>query len=28
MDEIRRRSGDAERPELELEYLKRLLEGC
>ena len=26
LDEIRRRSGDAERPELELEYLKRLLE--
>ncbi|MEM6482275.1 MAG: TIGR02302 family protein [Pseudomonadota bacterium] len=26
LDEIRRRSGDTERPELELEYLRRLLE--
>jgi Flp pilus assembly CpaE family ATPase len=26
LDEIRRRSGDAERPTAELEYLERLLE--
>jgi len=26
LDEIRRRSGEGERPEVELEYLKRLLE--
>jgi hypothetical protein len=26
LDEIRRRSGEGERPEVELEYLKRLLD--
>ncbi|MGR3586360.1 MAG: DUF4175 family protein [Pseudooceanicola nanhaiensis] len=26
MDEIRRRSGEGERPDVELDYLKRLME--